>query len=32
VLARARQEGQTIICASHDPLLAGQADDVLALD
>jgi ABC-type lipoprotein export system ATPase subunit len=31
VLARARQEGQTIICATHDPLLAAQADDVLAL-
>jgi ABC-type lipoprotein export system ATPase subunit len=32
VLARARQEGQTIICATHDPLLATQADEVLALD
>lgn len=32
VLARARQEGQTIICATHDPLLVSQADDVLALD
>ena len=32
VLARARQEGQTIICASHDPLLISEADDVLALD
>ncbi|MGZ4184446.1 MAG: ABC transporter ATP-binding protein [Solirubrobacteraceae bacterium] len=32
VLARARQEGQTIICATHDPLLAEQADSVLALD
>ena len=29
---RARQEGQTIICASHDPLLISEADDVLALD
>ena len=32
VLARSRQEGQTIICATHDPLLVSQADDVLALD
>ena len=32
VLARARQNGQTIICATHDPLLAAQADDVLAHD
>jgi ABC-type lipoprotein export system ATPase subunit len=32
VLARARQEGQTIVCATHDPLLVSQADDVLALD
>ena len=32
VLGRARQEGQTIICASHDPLLISEADDVLALD
>jgi ABC-type lipoprotein export system ATPase subunit len=32
VLARARHEGQTIICATHDPLIAAQADDVLALD
>ncbi|HET7049730.1 MAG TPA: ATP-binding cassette domain-containing protein [Solirubrobacteraceae bacterium] len=32
VLARARQEGQTIICATHDPLLISAADDVLALD
>ncbi|MGZ4218916.1 MAG: ABC transporter ATP-binding protein [Solirubrobacteraceae bacterium] len=32
VLARARQEGQTIICATHDPLLVSEADEVLALD
>jgi ABC-type lipoprotein export system ATPase subunit len=32
VLARARQEGQTIVCATHDPLLVSEADDVLALD
>jgi ABC-type lipoprotein export system ATPase subunit len=32
VLARARQEGQTIICASHDSLLISEADEVLALD
>jgi putative ABC transport system ATP-binding protein len=32
VLARARQEGQTIICATHDPLLLAEADEVLALD
>jgi ABC-type lipoprotein export system ATPase subunit len=24
--------GQTIVCATHDPLLVSQADDVLALD
>jgi putative ABC transport system ATP-binding protein len=32
VLARARQEGQTIICATHDPQLISEADEVLALD
>jgi ABC-type lipoprotein export system ATPase subunit len=32
VLARARQEGQTIICATHDPHLISEADEVLALD
>jgi ABC-type lipoprotein export system ATPase subunit len=32
VLAHARQEGQTIICASHDSLLISEADEVLALD
>jgi ABC-type lipoprotein export system ATPase subunit len=32
VLARARQEGHTIICATHDSLLISQADGVLTLD
>lgn len=32
VLARARQEGQTIICATHDPLLISHAHETLALD
>jgi ABC-type lipoprotein export system ATPase subunit len=32
VLAAARGGGQTIICASHDPLLISEADELLALD
>jgi putative ABC transport system ATP-binding protein len=30
--AAAHQEGQTVICATHDPELIGQADHVVALD
>jgi len=28
----AHQEGQTVICATHDPTVIGQADHVIALD
>ena len=31
LLAAARDEGQTVICASHDPAVIGQADQVVAL-
>jgi len=30
--AAAHQEGQTVICATHDPAVIGQADHVVALD
>jgi ABC-type lipoprotein export system ATPase subunit len=30
--AAAHQEGQTVICATHDPTVIGQADAVMALD
>ncbi len=30
--AVAREHGRTVICATHDPLLSGRADRVLALD
>jgi ABC-type lipoprotein export system ATPase subunit len=30
--AAAHQEGQTVICATHDPTVIGQADHVIALD
>jgi ABC-type lipoprotein export system ATPase subunit len=30
--AAAHQEGQTVICATHDPAVIGQADRVVALD
>ena len=30
--AAAHQEGQTVICASHDPAVIGQADQVITLD
>jgi len=29
--AAAREHGRTVVCATHDPLLSGQADRVLAL-
>jgi len=29
--AAARQHGRTVVCATHDPLLSGQADRVVAL-
>jgi ABC-type lipoprotein export system ATPase subunit len=31
LLAAARDEGQTVICASHDPAVIGRADQVVAL-
>ena len=30
--AAAREHGRTVVYATHDPLLSGQADRVLALD
>jgi ABC-type lipoprotein export system ATPase subunit len=30
--AVAREHGRTVVCATHDPLLGGQADRVVALD
>jgi putative ABC transport system ATP-binding protein len=30
--AAAHEEGQTVICATHDPAVIGQADKVVALD
>ncbi len=30
--AAAHQEGQTVICATHDPALIGQADHVITLN
>jgi ABC-type lipoprotein export system ATPase subunit len=30
--AAAHEEGQTVICASHDPAVIGQADNVVTLD
>ena len=30
--AAAHEEGQTVICASHDPAVIGQADHVITLD
>jgi ABC-type lipoprotein export system ATPase subunit len=30
--AAAHQEGQIVICASHDPAVIGQADNVITLD
>jgi ABC-type lipoprotein export system ATPase subunit len=30
--AAAHQEGQTVICATHDPAVIGEADSVVALD
>jgi ABC-type lipoprotein export system ATPase subunit len=30
--AAARGHGRAVVCATHDPLLSGQADRVLALD
>jgi ABC-type lipoprotein export system ATPase subunit len=30
--AAAHQDGQTVICATHDPAVIGQADHVIALD
>ena len=32
LVAAAHQEGQTVICASHDPAVIGQADHVITLD
>jgi ABC-type lipoprotein export system ATPase subunit len=28
----AHEEGQTVICATHDPAVIGQADKVVVLD
>jgi ABC-type lipoprotein export system ATPase subunit len=30
--AAAHEEGQTVICATHDPAVIGQADNVVSLD
>jgi putative ABC transport system ATP-binding protein len=30
--AAAREDGRTVVCATHDPLLSGQADRILRLD
>ena len=32
LVAAAHEEGQTVICASHDPAVIGQADHVVTLD
>ena len=32
LVAAAHEEGQTVICASHDPAVIGQADNVVTLD
>jgi ABC-type lipoprotein export system ATPase subunit len=32
LVAAAHQEGQTVICSTHDPAVIGQADHVVALD